>query len=98
MWHGYAASNTGNDRCLKAVDPNLTASGIIANKEPTMKSYTIQVQAGGTVLEPREAPVPVAGADQVLVRLHAAGLNRGEFIAAHGLHAKSGVPKPAGVE
>ena len=63
-----------------------------------MKSYTIQVQAGSTVLEPREAPVPVPGADQVLVRLHAAGLNRGEFIAAHGLHAKSGAPKPAGAE
>ena len=63
-----------------------------------MKSYTIQVQAGSTVLEPREAPVPVAGAGQVLVRLHAAGLNRGEFIAAHGLHAKSGAPKPAGAE
>jgi len=63
-----------------------------------MKSYTIQVQGGSTVLEPREAPVPVAGAGQVLVRLHAAGLNRGEFIAAHGLHAKAGTPKPAGAE
>ena len=63
-----------------------------------MKSYTIQVQGARTVLEPREAPVPVPGAGQVLVRLHAAGLNRGEFIAAHGLHAKSGAPKPAGAE
>ena len=50
------------------------------------------------MLEPREAPVPVAAAGQVLVRLRAAGLNRGEFIAAHGLHAKSGAPKPAGAE
>ena len=63
-----------------------------------MKSYTIRVQDGSTVLEPREAPVPVAGAGQVLVRLNAAGLNRGEFIAAHGLHAKAGAPKPAGAE
>ena len=63
-----------------------------------MKSYTIQVQGGTTVLEPREAPAPVAGAGQVLVRMHAAGLNRGEFIAAHGLHAKTGAPKPAGAE
>ena len=63
-----------------------------------MKSYTIQVQGAGTVLELREAPLPVAGAGQMLVRLHAAGLNRGEFIAAHGLHAKSGAPKPAGSE
>lgn len=63
-----------------------------------MKSYTIQVQSGKTVLVSCEAPVPVAGADQVLVRLHAAGLNRGEFIVAHGLHAKAGAPKPAGAE
>jgi NADPH:quinone reductase-like Zn-dependent oxidoreductase len=33
----------------------------------------------------------------VLVRLRAAGLNRGEFIAAQGLH-KPGAAKPAGVE
>jgi len=33
----------------------------------------------------------------VLVRMRAAGLNRGEFIAAHGLHAP-GAPKPAGNE
>ena len=63
-----------------------------------MKSYTIQVLDGRTVLDAREAPVPVAGTGQVLVRLRAAGLNRGEFIAAHGLHAKSGAPKPAGAE
>lgn len=63
-----------------------------------MKSYTIQVLGAGTVLELREAALPVAGAGQVLVRLHAAGLNRGEFIAAHGLHAKAGAPKPAGAE
>jgi len=63
-----------------------------------MKSYTIQVESGSTVLASRETPVPVAAAGQVLVRLHAAGLNRGEFIAAHGLHAKSGAPKPAGAE
>jgi len=63
-----------------------------------MNAYTIQVEAGSTVLASREAPVPVAGAGQVLVHLHAAGLNRGEFIAAHGLHAKSGAPRPAGAE
>ena len=66
--------------------------------KPAMKAYTIQLEAGSTVLASREAPVPVAGADQVLVRLHAAGLNRGEFIATHGLHAKAGAPKQAGVE
>ena len=65
--------------------------------KPMMKAYTIQVEAGATVLAMREAPVPEIAAGQVLVRLHAAALNRGEFIAAHGLHGK-GAPKPAGAE
>jgi len=63
-----------------------------------MKAYTIQVESGATVLALREAPVPAASAGQVLVHLHAAGLNRGEFIAAHGLHGKGGPPKSAGAE
>ena len=50
-----------------------------------------------TELEARDVPVPQPGAGQVLVRLRAAGLNRGEFIAAQGLH-KPGAAKPAGVE
>ena len=66
--------------------------------KPTMRAYTIQVESGNTVLALRAVPVPVAGAGQVLVRLHAAGLNRGEFVAMHGLHAKGGAPKPAGFE
>ena len=41
--------------------------------------------------------MPQPGAGQLLVRLRAAGLNRGEFIAAQGLH-KPGAAKPAGVE
>lgn len=62
-----------------------------------MQSFWIQAAGGGTTLERRVIPVPTPGPGQVLVRLHAAGLNRGEFIAAHGLH-QPGAAKPAGTE
>jgi NADPH:quinone reductase-like Zn-dependent oxidoreductase len=62
-----------------------------------MRSWWIQSTGTRTGLEAREGPVPQPAAGQVLVRLRAAGLNRGEFIAAQGLH-KPGAAKPAGVE
>jgi NADPH:quinone reductase len=62
-----------------------------------MRSWWIQSTGTRTELEAREGPVPQPAAGQVLVRLRAAGLNRGEFIAAQGLH-QPGAAKPAGVE
>jgi NADPH2:quinone reductase len=63
-----------------------------------MQSYWMQVTDTGTVLELRDTPVPEPGPHQLLVRMHAAGLNRGEFIAGHGLHGKSGSWKAIGGE
>ena len=62
-----------------------------------MQSYWIQAGAGQTTLERRELAPPEPGAGQLLLRVRAAGLNRGEFIAGHGL-TKPGAAKPAGGE
>lgn len=63
-----------------------------------MKSWWIQTEGAHMVLVPREVPVPRPAAGQVGVRIRAAALNRGEFIAGHGLHAASAPARPAGFE
>jgi len=62
-----------------------------------MKSYWMNISNGQGQMELREVDRPVPGAGQVLVKLHAAGLNRGELIVGHGLHGQGG-SKPAGME
>lgn len=62
-----------------------------------MLSYWMQTVSNQSVLELREIPRPMPGPDQVLVQLHAASLNRGEFVIGHGLH-KSGVANAIGME
>jgi NADPH:quinone reductase-like Zn-dependent oxidoreductase len=67
-----------------------------------MKAYWIRPEDGRAVLELRDTPAPEPKAGQVLVRMRAAALNRGELIVAHGIHAKPGQPaagaKPGGAE
>lgn len=61
-----------------------------------MKSYTLRVEGTQAVLQRGDAPRPEPGPGQVLLKMHAAGLNRGEFIPG-GL-IKGSAPKPAGME
>ena len=63
-----------------------------------MQSWWMQMTDSGTTLELRDSPVPAAGPGQLLVRLHAAALNRGEFLLGHGLHGQPGSWKAIGSE
>ncbi|HQS30880.1 zinc-binding dehydrogenase [Polaromonas sp.] len=63
-----------------------------------MQSYWMQMSDTDATLDLRDVPQPQPGAGQVLVRLHAAALNRGEFILGHGLHGKPGSAKAIGME
>ena len=61
-----------------------------------MKSWFIQSGAERTSVELREVPAPEPKSGELLAKVHAAGLNRGEFIAGHGL--SGGAAKAAGIE
>jgi len=64
-----------------------------------MKSCWIVTTGGRTVLEFRDVPVPQALPGEIVVRVRAAGLNRGEMIAGgvmHGGPAKLGGTEAAG--
>ncbi|MSQ54429.1 MAG: zinc-binding alcohol dehydrogenase [Betaproteobacteria bacterium] len=63
-----------------------------------MKSWTIRFDNGRAVMERRESPPPRAQAGELLVKVRASSLNRGELIAGLGLHGAAPDPKPAGGE
>jgi NADPH:quinone reductase len=63
-----------------------------------MQSWWMQMTDSASALELREVPVPTAGPKQLLVRLRAAALNRGELLLGHGLHGPPGSWKAIGAE
>src|SRR5882672_2728683 len=62
-----------------------------------MKCYYIASVNGKTVFEPREAAVPQPKKGEVLVKVRAASLNRGEILARISLHAVHEA-RPAGMD
>ncbi|MBU3631431.1 zinc-binding dehydrogenase [Polynucleobacter sp. AP-Melu-500A-A1] len=62
-----------------------------------MKSYWMQSDGINADITLQETDRPVPGPGQMLIRVKAAGLNRGEFILGHGLH-KVGSAKQFGLE
>ncbi|MBA4359942.1 MAG: NAD(P)H-quinone oxidoreductase, partial [Pseudomonas sp.] len=50
----------------------------------TMTLIEITEPGGPEVLKPRQEPVPTAGAGEVLIRVHAAGVNRPDVIQRAG--------------
>lgn len=63
-----------------------------------MQSYWMLMTERDTQVELRDAPRPEAGPGQLLVRVRASSLNRGEFVVGHGLHGKAGAWKAIGGE
>jgi NADPH:quinone reductase-like Zn-dependent oxidoreductase len=61
-----------------------------------MKAWFIISGKDATSVELRDVPVPEPKAGELLTRVRTAGLNRGEFIAGHGL--SGGAPKAGGIE
>src|SRR5437868_8799029 len=62
-----------------------------------MKSYWIRHEGNKGVLELHDVPVPTPGAGQILLRVRATSLNRGDLLGAIALH-RATQGRPAGVD
>jgi NADPH2:quinone reductase len=60
-----------------------------------VKSWFLNDGSGGAALEQRDVPLPEPKAGEIRVRVHAASLNRGEFLHSPGYHSSADA-RPAG--
>lgn len=63
-----------------------------------MQAYAIQTLNDQVVVSLVERVEAALSPTHMRIQMHAASLNRGEFIVGHGLHGKSEVPQPVGLE
>ena len=61
-----------------------------------MKAFQVRTQSGATILAPYEVEKPEPDAGEIGIKVHAAGLNRGEFIVGGVMHGAPG--RPGGTE
>mgnify|MGYP001811998754 CR=1 FL=1 len=61
-----------------------------------MRAFQVRTVSGATQLAPYEIEKPEPGAGEIGLKVHAAGLNRGEFIVGGVMHGAPG--KPGGTE
>jgi NADPH:quinone reductase-like Zn-dependent oxidoreductase len=61
-----------------------------------MKTYWIKTTDGRTELEPRELPIPQPAGGEIVLKVHATALNRGELVVGGVMHG--GAYKPGGGE
>src|SRR4029077_13915868 len=85
-------------QCCAACRTEAGATNALCPEVNVMQSWWMQMTDSATTLERRDAPMPVAGPTQLLVRMRAAALNRGEFLLGHGLHGQPGSWKAIGGE
>lgn len=62
-----------------------------------MKSYEMHTSGEAVNITLRDVAVPAPSVNQLLIHMHAASLNRGEFIGARGSHP-AGADKPIGTD
>ena len=65
-----------------------------------MRAYYLGAKDGSIVSELREVARPEPGVGEILIRMRAAGLNRGEYVIGHGLVLAAGdaAARPSGIE